>query len=73
MSGPRVAVLGECMLELSPVPENRQHFALAAAGDTFNTAVALAQLGCEPEYLTGLGQDRHSDFILERARELASW
>ena len=51
MSGPGIAVLGECMLELSPTPENREHFSLAAAGDTFNTAVALAQLGCKPEYL----------------------
>lgn len=70
MPGPEIVVLGECMLELSPSPDKREHFALAAAGDTFNTAVALAQLGCKPEYLTGLGQDRHSEFILQRAREL---
>ncbi|MCZ6829036.1 MAG: sugar kinase [Gammaproteobacteria bacterium] len=72
MRGPQIAVLGECMLELSPRTGTGtgNSFSLAAAGDTYNTAVALAQLGCSPEYLTGLGQDRHSQFIIEHATEL---
>jgi 2-dehydro-3-deoxygluconokinase len=68
----QVALLGECMLELSPAGDGGADagYRLGVAGDTFNTAVALARLGCNPEYLTGLGQDRHSKYILERAAVL---
>ncbi len=69
MGGPRVAVLGECMLELSPADAvaTGRSFRLDAAGDTYNTAAALARLGCSTQYLTALGGDRHSDFILAQA------
>ena len=70
MNRPQCAVLGECMLELSPADADGC-FSLAAAGDTYNTAVALAQLGIRVEYLTGLGTDNHSDFILNSAADFA--
>jgi 2-dehydro-3-deoxygluconokinase len=62
---PQLAVLGECMLELSPAGDG--HFRLGVAGDTYNTAVAAAQLGIDVEYLTALGHDAHSDYILAAA------
>ncbi|MCX2980122.1 sugar kinase [Halieaceae bacterium IMCC14734] len=62
------------MLEFSPAAtsgrQSEQQYHLGVAGDTYNTAVALAQLGCQCQYLTALGQDPHSDFIIERTR---SW
>jgi 2-dehydro-3-deoxygluconokinase len=72
MGEAQIALLGECMLEMSPAGDGgaAKTYRLGVAGDTFNTAAALAQLGCAPEYLTGLGQDRHSHFILERAAGL---
>jgi 2-dehydro-3-deoxygluconokinase len=51
------------MLELTPVNGSQHQYALGVAGDTYNTAVALAQLGCKVEYLSGLGTDSHSDRI----------
>lgn len=60
------------MLELSPTAESGSRaeptYCLNVAGDTYNTAAALAQLGCDSEYLTGLGQDHHSQFIVDSAR-----
>lgn len=67
-----IALLGECMLEFSPAADSgrqsEQQYRLGVAGDTYNTAVALAQLGCESQYLTALGEDPHSDFIIDSAR-----
>ena len=60
------------MLEFSPAAssgrQSEQQYHLGVAGDTYNTAVALAQLGCQCQYLTALGQDPHSDLIIERTR-----
>jgi 2-dehydro-3-deoxygluconokinase len=63
-----VTILGEAMLELAPVGEGS--YRLAIAGDTFNTAVGLAQLGCPVEFLSGLGIDPGSRQILEAC---ANW
>ncbi len=62
-----IALLGECMLELSPAEQSTTDYQLAIAGDTFNTAVALAQLGVDSSYCTGLGVDSHSDRIVAQA------
>ena len=66
----RVALLGECMLELSPVGDRR--LALAYAGDVCNTAVALARLARGTEivvqFVTRLGDERHSDAMLAEWR-----
>lgn len=60
-----MAAIGECMVELSPRPGGL--FGLGFGGDTLNTAVYLARLGVDVEYLTALGDDPFS------ARMLATW
>ena len=67
----RVALLGECMLELSPVGDRTM--ALAYAGDVCNTAVALARRARDGEvevaFATRLGDDSHSDAMLAEWRD----
>jgi 2-dehydro-3-deoxygluconokinase len=58
------------MLELRPDDGDGHRYLLGVAGDTYNTAAGLAQLGCQVEYLTGLGEDRHSDRIVSHMQEL---
>lgn len=66
--GKRVAVIGECMLEL----QGQAFGAMTQGygGDTLNTAVYLrrcgAQAGIEVAYATALGEDRLSDGLLQR-------
>jgi len=66
----RVAVVGECMLELQgeAFGAMRQTF----GGDTLNTAVYLARLAAgravEVQYATGLGEDSLSEGLLTRWR-----
>jgi 2-dehydro-3-deoxygluconokinase len=62
---PRIASIGECMVELSPRAEGL--YGLGFGGDTLNTAVYLARLGQPVDYLTALGDDPLSD------RMLAAW
>ncbi len=63
---PRIAVTGECMVELLPVngPEKglyRQSF----SGDTLNAAVYLSRLGgLDVSYLSAVGTDPLSDAML---------
>mgnify|MGYP005636941271 FL=1 len=52
----RVAVIGECMLELSSVEsESSALKKLSYGGDTLNTAVYLAGSGQQVSYFTALG------------------
>jgi 2-dehydro-3-deoxygluconokinase len=66
----RIAVVGECMLELQGEAFGlmRQTF----GGDTLNTAVYLARLASgrnvEVQYATGLGEDSLSEGLLTRWR-----
>jgi 2-dehydro-3-deoxygluconokinase len=56
---PRIASIGECMVELKERPDGsltRSH-----GGDTLNTAVYLARLGVTVDYVTALGDDAWSD------------
>ena len=58
----RVACIGECMVELRELADGtlrRSH-----GGDTLNTAVYLARLGAEVDYVTALGDDGWSDEML---------
>ncbi len=89
----KIAVIGECMLELSTTQEantndtrakqnnvkalsakrglgvqNSLPMALSYGGDTLNTAVYLARLGANVEYLTALGDDAYSDWMLQQWR-----
>ncbi|KPX11987.1 2-dehydro-3-deoxygluconokinase [Pseudomonas amygdali pv. dendropanacis] len=62
MSLPRVALIGECMIELQQHADGslRQSF----GGDTLNTAVYLARLlgeRAKVDYVTALGDDSFSD------------
>lgn len=65
-SNPRVAALGECMIELSRRAEGALDTAFG--GDTLNTAVYLARLGVSVDYLTALGEDRFSAEMIEAWR-----
>jgi len=58
-SMPKVAALGECMLELVRRPDGT--LTMGFGGDTLNTAVYLARLGAAVDYVTALGDDPHSD------------
>jgi 2-dehydro-3-deoxygluconokinase len=65
----RVACIGECMIELKQAQGDSQGglFSRAFGGDTLNTAVYLARLGVEVDYITALGDDPMSDEMI------ASW
>lgn len=60
--GMRVACLGECMIELSELGGGQ--LSRTHGGDTLNTAVYLARLGVEVDYVTVLGDDPFSDDML---------
>ncbi len=64
----KIAIIGECMLEVSSpsqLTDNSPHPAsLSFGGDTLNTAVYLSRLGVEVEYITALGDDSMSDWLL---------
>ena len=62
----RVACIGECMIELKQAQGDSQGglFSRAFGGDTLNTAVYLARLGVEVDYITALGDDPMSDEML---------
>lgn len=59
---PRIAAIGECMIELRHLSEDRLE--LAFGGDTFNTAVYLQRAGrargFAVDYATALGDDPYS-------------
>lgn len=61
-----IVCAGECMLELAGGIGGPAR--LAFGGDTLNTAVYLARLGFQPDYLSALGDDPYSDELLERWR-----
>jgi len=64
----RLASIGECMIELSPL-EARSFF-MSFAGDTLNTAIYCAR-SADPkqltvDYITALGDDHYSDEMLRQ-------
>ncbi len=63
----RVAVMGECMIELSHLDDRT--LALGYAGDVYNVAVSLARWGTEVAFVSRLGDDHHSAAMLEAWRE----
>lgn len=56
-----VVAIGECMVEMSKGGDGR--YGLAYGGDTFNTSVYLARMGCDVAYASALGDDPYSDAI----------
>jgi 2-dehydro-3-deoxygluconokinase len=63
----RVAVMGECMIELSELDERTM--ALGYAGDVYNVAVSLARWGTEVALVSRLGDDHYSEAMLAAWRE----
>lgn len=68
----RVAVIGECMLEVSGISSSGSEQSLPSTlsfgGDTLNTAVYLARLNIEVDYVTALGDDSMSAWMLSQWR-----
>ncbi len=75
MTQAQVAVLGECMLEVSlatsasdlmaaKVPAN-----LSYGGDVLNTAVYLSRLSCAVDFVSALGDDEMSSWLLAQWRQ----
>jgi 2-dehydro-3-deoxygluconokinase len=62
----KFASIGECMIEISVLPDGtaRKSF----GGDTLNTAVYLSRLGLPVEYVTALGDDPYSEQMLQTWR-----
>jgi 2-dehydro-3-deoxygluconokinase len=57
-----VACIGECMIELREADGGL--YARGYGGDTLNTAIYLARLGTEVDYITALGDDPMSDQMI---------
>jgi 2-dehydro-3-deoxygluconokinase len=58
----KVACIGECMIELREADGGL--YSRGYGGDTLNTAIYLARLGTEVDYITALGDDPLSDEML---------
>lgn len=68
-----IAIVGECMLQIDGLKTGDDSSALGAnlsyGGDTLNTALYLARMGIQVDYVTGLGDDSLSDWMISRWRE----
>lgn len=67
---PRLAVLGECMVEIKPTMPSVQFGQgpidahIRYGGDTLNCSVYLARMGVDVSYVTALGDDPLSDWMV---------
>lgn len=66
----KIAVIGECMLELSQLPIsasdiNSRPMQMGYGGDTLNTSVYLSRGNIETTYVTALGDDTNSDWLID--------
>ena len=65
---PRIACIGEAMVELSALNFAERTAALGVAGDVYNTAVYLARamvpVGGSVDFVTALGRDTLSDAMI---------
>ena len=65
-----IAVIGECMLQIDELKASDDPDALSSrlsyGGDTLNTALYLARMGVEVDYVTALGDDSLSDWMVSR-------
>lgn len=62
----RIACIGECMIELNQIDLDAGSARIGFAGDTLNTAIYLARLGCAVAYVTNLGTDAFSAAMIQR-------
>ena len=63
-----VAILGECMLELShenSLSNKNDLKSVFYGGDTLNTSIYLARNDINVSYITGLGDDKYSDWLID--------
>lgn len=71
---PGIAVLGECMVELRPDKSDGRYSGASVGakvgfgGDTLNTSIYLARQGIAVEFVTALGDDPLSDWMLDEWR-----
>ncbi len=63
---PRLAAVGECMLELRN--SEGGGLALGYGGDVFNTALYAARLGLDVSFFSAVGDDFYSRWLVERWR-----
>ncbi len=67
-----IAMIGECMLELTHQSTDKSGrslpMALSYGGDTLNSAVYLARQGIAVDYVTALGDDSMSAWMVEQWR-----
>ena len=66
---PGIAFIGEPLLELAP-GSRAKVFDLAVAGDVFNTAAAVAQLGVPSFLATSIGDIETDRILIDKAHEL---
>ena len=63
-----IAVIGECMLELRPATgkesSSSKPMAMGYGGDTLNTSVYLSRKNISVCYVTGLGDDSNSQWLI---------
>lgn len=69
----QIAVIGECMMEVKPSPQDKfsgpsMQANIGYGGDTLNTSVYLSRQGIEVEYVTALGDDPVSDWMIGQWR-----
>lgn len=68
-----IAIIGECMLEMNLNDDCRNassaprlEAGLSFGGDTLNTALYLSRLGTSVDYVTALGDDHLSDWMIHQ-------
>ena len=67
MTRPKIACIGECMIELNQIDLDTGTARIGFAGDTLNTAIYLARLGCDVAYVT---KGALTGFVVGYATEL---
>ena len=65
-----IAVIGECMLQIDELQASDEPGSLSSklsyGGDTLNTALYLSRMGIQTDYVTALGDDSLSDWMVSR-------
>jgi len=68
-----IAIIGECMLQIDGLKAGDDpstlNTKLSYGGDTLNTALYLARMGIQVDYVTALGDDSLSTWMLSRWQE----
>lgn len=64
-----IAVIGECMLQLAQADaaaaQNSRSMAMGYGGDTLNTAIYMSRLGISTAYVSALGDDPLSGWLVD--------